>query len=95
MNAQQKPVADIDLSSLSAQQRRALRLVKKQTLYRRPGGFGRAPQSVSLDVASSLITRGLVRQDYAGRQPALVLTGLGSNVLAVLDQRAENARRPH
>jgi len=89
-----RSVTDSDPAQLSAAQRRALRTLKAFHCHRRPGGFGRAPNSVSLDVASSMIARGLCRQDYSARGgPALVLTGLGAAVLSVIQQRAQ--RRQH
>lgn len=88
MNAPIRLIADLDPSTLSAPQRRALRIVKKQHCYRRYGGFGRPPHGISLDVAATMLRLGLCRQDYSGRQPELVLTGVGENVLAVMEQRA-------
>lgn len=93
MNVAVRSLTDHDPSTFSAQQRRALRTVKKHHCFRRPGGYGRSPNSVSLDVASSMIARGLMRQDYSGRSPALVLTGMGENVLAVMESRAEQRRK--
>lgn len=86
-------LSDFDPSQLSAQQRRCLRIVKKGDCFRRPGGFGRPPHGVSLDVAQSMIGLGLIKQDYTPRHPTLVLTGAGATVHAVLEQRA--ARRKH
>lgn len=85
-------ITDNDPSVLSAQQRRCLRTVKVHHCFRRQGGFGRAPNSVALDVATSMIRRGLCRQDYSGRTAALVLTGAGEAVLAVMEQRAQRKR---
>lgn len=87
-------VADMSPSTLSPQQRRALRIVRTYHCFRRPGGFGKPPHGISLDVASSMIRLGLFRQNYSARAPELVLTGAGDAVLAVLEQRAKR-RRPH
>ncbi|TPN57146.1 hypothetical protein [Mesorhizobium sp. B1-1-7] len=73
----------IDPSTLTTQQRRAINLIKAYRLYRRPNGYGRPPASVSLTVFKSLQSLGLVR--LYGECP--VLTGAGINAHAVMEQR--------
>lgn len=79
----------VDPKMLSSAQRRALKLIADHKLYRRLGGYGRAPASVSLDIVASLKGLGLARTETTGPQPHPVLTGKGNNILAVMRQRAE------
>lgn len=80
-------------AQLSAQQKRAIRLINDHRLYRRLNGFGRAPAGVSLDVVASLKSLGLVRIDTSGHQPCPVLTGHGRNMFIVMQARAEQRRQ--
>lgn len=89
MTAQAAITSAIDPATLSAQQRRAINLIKTTRLYRRPNGYGRPPASVSLDIVRSLQGLGLVRLDNAS---CPVLTGSGLNLHGVMEQRAGRKR---
>jgi hypothetical protein len=80
-------LSDLDPKMLSAQQRRALKLLAQHRLYRRKGGYGRAPVSISLDIAASLTALGLAKLDYSGPAPHPALTGAGQTVLGVMKER--------
>jgi hypothetical protein len=88
-----RQTADLDPSTLSTQQRRALRIMSERRIYRRPGGYGRAPFTVSLDVSNSLCALGLARKDLSGMQHELVLTYLGKTLQAVIEQRAQRRKK--
>jgi hypothetical protein len=93
MNAPVRSIADLDPSTLSQKQRRALRTVKAYKCFRRAGGYGRTPNSVSLDVANSMIALGLLRRDLAGHTPELVLTGAGLTIHGIMEQRIAQRRK--
>jgi hypothetical protein len=79
------------LAALTPSERAALRRIEALRMRRRRNGFGPPGKGVSLDMASRLQRKGLVRVDHFGA-PQLMLSGAGVQVLAVLDQRASRRR---
>lgn len=94
MNTQTRVASEFDTRTLSTQQRRAMRICRTWKLFRHRGRWGNVPNSVSLDVGSSLVGLKIFAVDRSGRFPELVLTGYGQTILAVLDQRAARRTRP-
>lgn len=78
----------LDPKTLSATEKKALKLAATARLYRvRNGWQGRGVPRVSLATATSLQVKGLVAPTIQGAQ-LLAVTGAGRTVLAVMDQRA-------
>lgn len=78
----------VDPRTLSARQRRALRLMVQRQLYRARNGYGAVPDKVSLDVAASLMALGLAKVDATGRHPRLAPTFNGRNVVGIMELRS-------
>lgn len=84
-------LASVDPRSLSAAQRRAIRLIKTgAALYRARNRFGHPGKSVSLDVAHSLRGLGLVSTPIG---KPLELTYNGKLMAGILEQRASSVGR--
>jgi hypothetical protein len=94
MGAALKKTGIIDPSTLSAAQKKALRLAALPgcRLLRRTGFWGRFPDRVSLANGTELCRLGLCRVDHNGRDLELVATGAGRQTLAVLEQRQARRR---
>lgn len=86
MTATTVPLASVDPRSLSAAQRRALRLLKSgAVLHRGVNKFGRTGNSVALDVARSLVGLGLVSMPPG---KPLALSYGGRFIADLIDARA-------
>lgn len=82
-----------DPRELKPSHRKGLQLLAQpQRLYRTTRGWGHAPNRITLDLGAQLRAKGLARVELSGRAPALVLTGDGQAVHAVIEQRRERKR---
>lgn len=83
-------IADLTPRDLTAAERRCVELLAAgRRLPRVRGGWGFAPDRVTLAVASRLTARGIVRRDFTGRNARLVLTYAGKVLAAIVAARAE------
>ena len=82
------PVLDL-IERLSIGQRAALRNIAAYRFFRRYGeGYCAFGKKITKPMIDKLVWHNLARINYDGSLPELEITGLGSMVLDILDQRA-------